>query len=797
MATTAGAQDAASTRSVTYAGVSVSVPSSWPVLNVAGRVSCVRYDRHAVYLGTPSSSDCPSHLTEHLTTVQIAPSGTTAATSTRELPGGGVRVSGGSEVAPDLIVTAEDSSTQVTVTSGDPSAGKIADSVRFSSAAPAAAVMPVPPSGRSGTRTAVGSALQAASVAPVATYSGPGFDTCEAPSLSRMRAWTASPYRAIGVYIGGASRSCAQPNLTATWVSEVHDLGWHLTPLYVGLQAPCTDFSNRIDPARAAWQGTQAADEAVSQMSALGLDAGNPIYFDMEAYDTGNTSCVAAVKKFVDAWTVELHAKQYVSGIYGSAGSMMKNLVQFVSDPAFHGPDDVWYSHWDGHASTVDDPFIPNTKWTGHHRIHQYRGPHDETFGGFKINIDSNQLDGATSRPSVAAAPAGVAGAFEPVDPYRVLDTRNGIGGTQAAVAARGTVALTVTGTGGSHGVPATGVAAVVINVTVTAPTATAGSITVFPDGPDRPNVSNLNFVKGQTVPNLVVTQVAGNGKIALYNGSTGSVQLIADITGYYLNGTASAPGAFVPLTPYRALDTRDGTGGTNGPVLAHGSVTLTATGTSGGVPDGVSAVVVNVTVTGPEAKGSITVYPDRDNPPNVSNLNFVAGQTVANLVVVKVSSDGKIMLYNGSEGSAQLIADITGYYLAGTPTERGTFVPLTPKRALDTRYGTGGTNGPVLANGSVILTATGSAGVPITGVAAIVVNVTAASPSAAGSITVHPDGSPTPYSSNLNFTAGQTVPNLVIGSLPDSGKIDLYNGSAGTVQLIGDVSGYFLTGAG
>ncbi|MGI8415747.1 MAG: DUF1906 domain-containing protein [Nakamurella sp.] len=804
--------DAATTHRVTYAGVTVSVPTSWPVIDVAGRTGCVRYDRHAVYLGTPVGSDCPSDLVGHLTTVQILPAGTAPAGPSRELPGE-LTVTGGTHVSPDLTVTSAHSAAQVLVTSGDTSATQLADSVTFSAAAPPPSTIgPKAQSAQPESQAPATPRTPASATAPAATYSGPGFDACAAPSTQQMTAWTASPYRAIGVYIGGANRSCGQSNLTAGWVTAVHNQGWHLIPTYVGLQAPCANSSSvtkfSTNATTAAGQGTAAADDAVTKGAVpLGLGAGNPIYYDMEAYDTRVTSCVAAVKAFIDAWTTELHARHYVSGVYGSAGSMMTNLVQFVTDPKFHAPDDIWDAHYDGHASTINDPYIPNGNWNTHQRIHQYQGGHDETFGDVTLNVDSDQLAGATTRPSVAAVPnpAKDAGAFVPLVPYRALDTRNGIGATQAPVAAGGTVALTVAGTGGSVGVPATGVAAVVVNVTVTAPTA-PGSITVYPDGTDRPHVSNLNFVKGQTVPNLVVAKVSSAGKVDLYNGSTGTVQLIADITGYYLGGTPTAPGTFVPLAPQRALDTRHGTGGTTGPIASKDEAKLTIAGSGGvaGIPAGVAAVVVNVTVTAPTAPGSITVYPDGTDRPGVSNVNFVKDQTVPNLVVAKVAN-GKIDLYNGSTGTVQLIADVTGYYLAGTPKDAGTYVSLTPYRALDTRYALGAPKGPVAGRATVDLTATGtggSGGVPTSGVAAVVVNVTAASPTAPGAITVYanyPDGRPRPYASNLNFVSGQSVPNLVVSSVPASGtgqgKVHLYNGSTGTVQLIGDISGYFLTG--
>src|SRR5665648_265731 len=136
----------------------------------------------------------------------------------------------------------------------------------------------------------------------------------------------------------------------------------------------------------------------------------------------------------------------------------------------------------------------------------------------------------ASLAPVSASAAVSTPGGFTPLSPSRLLDTRAGVGAPKAPVVAGGTVALQVTGRGG---VPASGVSAVVLNVTVTAPTR-AGYLTVYANGTTRPTASNLNFIPGQTVPNLVIAPVGANGKVALYNGSTGTVQLIADVSGWF-----------------------------------------------------------------------------------------------------------------------------------------------------------------------------------------------------------------------------------------------------------------------
>jgi PKD repeat protein len=151
----------------------------------------------------------------------------------------------------------------------------------------------------------------------------------------------------------------------------------------------------------------------------------------------------------------------------------------------------------------------------------------------YTVTLAVTDVDGWTSTPTsqMVTVVAPAAGSFASLPPARILDTRSGNGAPAAPVAAGGTVALQVTGRGG---VPASGVSAVVLNVTVTQPKA-VGFITAYPHGTAKPTASNLNFVAGQTVPNLVVALVGADGGVALYNGSSGTVQLIADVAGYYL----------------------------------------------------------------------------------------------------------------------------------------------------------------------------------------------------------------------------------------------------------------------
>ncbi|MGW0467023.1 hypothetical protein ACWDX6_17350 [Streptomyces sp. NPDC003027] len=256
-----------------------------------------------------------------------------------------------------------------------------------------------------------------------------------------------------------------------------------------------------------------------------------------------------------------------------------------------------------------------------------------------------------------------------------------------------------------------------------------------------------------------------------------------------------SGLGSYKPLTPTRVMDTRYGINAYTAKVGPGQTATFLIAG-AGGVPGkGVSAVVLNVTATGPTAAGFVSVFPDGTARTSASNLNFKAGQTISNLVVVPVVN-GLVSFYNRA-GYVDLIADVSGYYV--TDGSGATYKPVTPSRLMDTRDGTGVAKAKVGTRQSVTLKVTGSAGLPATGVTAVVLNVTAVAPTAAGFVAVHPADTARTSASNLNFTAGQTIPNLVVVPVGENGEVTFYN-HAGSVDLIADVAGYFTmdaTGSG
>jgi hypothetical protein len=239
----------------------------------------------------------------------------------------------------------------------------------------------------------------AATVQPGA-FTGYGFDACTAPSTDAMKAWKASPYRAVGIYIGGVDRGCAQPNLNAAWVNTQQADGWHLFPLYVGPQASCwTGTKVKIDNAQAAAQGRAAAGDAVTQAISLGLARNSTIIYDMEAYNTADVACRTGVLQFQSAWTIRLHELGYASGLYSSAGSGVADQIAQYNNLGYVRPDFINTARWDGVATTAEVS-MPSNYWTPRRRMKQYSGGHPETYGGVTINIDSDYLDFAPLAPA-------------------------------------------------------------------------------------------------------------------------------------------------------------------------------------------------------------------------------------------------------------------------------------------------------------------------------------------------------------------------------------------------------------
>lgn len=382
-----------------------------------------------------------------------------------------------------------------------------------------------------------------------------------------------------------------------------------------------------------------------------------------------------------------------------------------------------------------------------------------------------------------AAHAATTGSTYTPVSPTRLLDTRtgDGAGGVIAPLGAGQSIGIQ--SAGGDTGVPTTATAVV---VTVTAVNPTADSfLTAYADGTSRPATSNLDFIAGQTAANLAIVPIT-DGDIDVWN-KNGSTDVVVDLSGYYAPDTTA--GTFTSDGPTRLLDTRNGTGsGTIGPLGPNSTLGLQVTNVAG-VPINATAVVLNLTAVNPTEGGFLAVYADGTSRPATSNLNFAAGQTVANLVIVPVIN-GTVDIWN-QQGNTDVVADLFGYYSAGAGS---TFVTSGPTRVLDTRNGTG-TNGvisPLAAGSTLTLPVSSLAGIP-SNTTAVVIHVTAVDETQDGYLTVYPDSTTKPNTSNVCFTTGEISSNLSIIPVIN-GNIDIWNFS-GTTDVVADVSGYYSAG--
>ena len=363
------------------------------------------------------------------------------------------------------------------------------------------------------------------------------------------------------------------------------------------------------------------------------------------------------------------------------------------------------------------------------------------------------------------AASADSIKAFVPVTPTRIVDTRDGLGGGRLSAGEVREVQML--------GQPSVGSAAVAVALNVTAvQPASRGYLTVYPSGSDRPTASNLNYVPGENVANLVTVGIGADGTVSIYSFEASHV--VVDVVGWYAAG-------FNPITPSRLMDTRDGLGGTT---LGPGEQRELQIQSRSGLPSSsIGAVALNVTAVRPSSKGYITVWPAGTDRPTASNVNFVAGANTPNAVIVGVGSGGKISLFNSS-GDTDLLVDVAGWFDVG-------FDAIEPTRLMDTREGQ---NGLALAPGETRnLKVIDVAGIPSEEVGAVSLNVTAVRPTSKGFLTVWPAGRDRPVASTLNFQPGLTRANATTVGVGTGGEISIYN-SSGTTEVLVDITGWYIS---
>ncbi|MFC8300671.1 hypothetical protein [Micromonospora orduensis] len=390
-------------------------------------------------------------------------------------------------------------------------------------------------------------------------------------------------------------------------------------------------------------------------------------------------------------------------------------------------------------------------------------------------------MSAAILNPSNAHADAaGRGGDYVPIDSIALLDTRDGTGGTSGLRPAKSVTTFTAVGVGG---IPATGVTALMVDVTAINPTANT-FLTIYPDLTD-PKASAMNASIGEVITNSAVVKPGTNGKLAVRNAG-GNVHIRVDVVGYFTTATGSTGSGFVPVNHTRVVDSRSGQGITAGTLPTSGTRVANISG-GGLVPSTATAVMLDVVVSGATGNGWMTVG---SSAVAETGIDYVKGITSMGMVVkLNPGSNGSVTLDN--RGSAVHVAITVQGYWTGSATTGAGLRPVPATTLYDSRFPSGAQ--PVPANGSVDVAVGGTNGLPTRGIAAAVLNVHAVAPTVAGFLTVTPlDGTPNTWST-ANFPAAHVArSSLVVTKLGTEGKVRIKNTSSGTVHIVVDLQGWF-----
>jgi hypothetical protein len=368
--------------------------------------------------------------------------------------------------------------------------------------------------------------------------------------------------------------------------------------------------------------------------------------------------------------------------------------------------------------------------------------------------------------PIVSAAALRTS-AYVPFGPLRLSDTRDA--DCRCIRLDSNTISVDVAG---RDGMPSDVVAAA-ITVTAT-PVQSAGFVTVYPGGTLRPLASTLNTRTNKPVANSAIVSLGADGRIELYTHSAGD--LVVDVTGVFVSATSAHAGRFVSVTPARLVDTRE-PGPLTGALVAGGELTIPL---PAGVSPDATALAVNVTSVDESAPGFLAARPAGSLPSTTSFVNLDGSeQAVAATAILPVSASGLTIT---SSAGGHVIVDLLGWFTGSSATlsAEGLFVPIGPKRLLDTRL----TKPRIWSGGTIELPT------DIADAGSLVTNVTATATDHAGYVTAYPAGTPRPGTSTLNPAMWEhTLANLAITQISSRGMA--YYAHAGT-DLVVDVTGMF-----
>ena len=402
--------------------------------------------------------------------------------------------------------------------------------------------------------------------------------------------------------------------------------------------------------------------------------------------------------------------------------------------------------------------------------------------GGYTLTLSSRSRAGS-ARPvtgQVAVLPpvpadvppgalSGGAGGYLPVAPRRLLDTRSG------AVLPAGPDGRVDVPVLGQAGVPATGVTSVVLQVTALCPTDRT-VLEVWPTGQPHGTRTTLTLRPGQSRGALVTAAVGVGGAVSIGN-AAGVTDLVVDVLGYHASGAGAA---FRPTTRTRVYNTA---AAAEGPLGDGEGRLVTVPGLAGVPASQIIAVVADVTAFQPSRAGTLTAYPAGIPLPATSTLAVEAHATSEVRSVIEVRSGHLVLHASGT--SVGVAVDVVGVYVAAPAAGAG-FTAVAGTRLLDTRAG----NVPLTAGHPRDVVVAGIGGVPADATA-VVVDLTALSPSAPTSVIGWPAGQVTPGGADLRVMTGDDRSNLAVIPVGAGGAVSLRS-SAGSTHLTVDLVGYY-----
>ncbi len=467
-------------------------------------------------------------------------------------------------------------------------------------------------------------------------------------------------------------------------------------------------------------------------------------------------------------------------GVFGIGGTSLRSSAPYTQPVLVLGQGG--FGSGEFNLGSFDFGTVEITR--GHDHSYVAYGNSGE-YGSAEVVLDCASMRIESVR-SVPRSPTYQSSRFVPLAPIRLFDTRTAAE-PSGRVPAGGTIDVQVAG---EVGIPASGVSAVVMNVTA-ADSAARGHVRVWPTGSTRPNTANLNVTgPGQNIPNLVTVPLGAGGKVSFF--ALSELDLVADVAGYFVEADEATAGRFVPLPPERVFDTRTSESPA-GAIAPGATMSVEVTGRAGIPTSGVDAVVLNLTGIDTGARGFVTAYPGGASRPTAANLNLTGGGDVApNLAIIQLGDDGVIDFF--ARSGAHLVADVFGYFTDETApsSASGLFVPSAPTRILDTR--------PkpytvfdllIQPDTSAYVETAGYGDIPDAGAAAVLANVTGVDAVSRGFLTVYGFGQTRPETANINLLApGATRPNAVLVPLGDGGDLSIYSKSG--AHAIVDIFGYF-----